>query len=156
MKLIDQLRIHKEKAIWGLFVVLGGLIFLLEAPWKSAEAPPVTTPESVDTFIPRGHLLVPVELQNAEQLQGLIGATTVVDLHAVTPGQRARPVGRRLRLLRAPLNPLVFAVLIRDTEADRVLSFPGPFKASIRSPLEEAHEVIVQNASLSWDEGGQP
>lgn len=151
-------KLDKDKLVWIAFIALGAVIAIVE--WSSSYRPRASEPaeheESIDTYIPKGHLLVPVEIQNAEQLQSLVGPATVVDLYATGEGRRARLVGRRLRLLRAPANPQVFAVLVRDTEADGILAFTGPFRASIRTPEENAHEVVTTQASLKWDEGGRP
>lgn len=150
-------KLDKDKLVWILFAVCAAIVAFFE--WNSS-APPAPTepaaPESIDTYIPKGHLLVPVDIQNAEQLQSLVGPATVVDLYAAGAGRRAQLVGRRLRLLRAPANPQVFAVLIRDTEADRLLNFPGPFRASIRTPDESSHEIVTAQHSLKWDLGGRP
>lgn len=150
-------KIDKDKLVWILFAVFGAIVAFVE--WHSSTPPaPVenAAPETIDTFIPKGHLLVPVDIQNADQLQSLVGPTTVVDLYASGAGHRAQLVGRRLRLLRAPANPQVFAVLIRDTEADRLLNYPGPFRASIRTPDESSHEIVTAQHSLKWDLGGRP
>ena len=150
-------RIDKDKLVWILFAVFSAIVAFYE--WHSSAPTPVpaesSAPETIDTYIPKGHLLVPVDIQNADQLQSLVGPTTVVDLYASGAGHRAQLVGRRLRLLRAPANPQVFAVLIRDTEADRLLNFPGPFRASIRTPDESSHEIVTAQHSLKWDLGGR-
>src|SRR5690606_30390865 len=63
---------------------------------------------------PRGFSLVPIELENQEALNSLIGPRAVVNLYKNSPlgDQRGRLIGRNLRLLRAPLNPDKFAVLV--------------------------------------------
>lgn len=136
----------KEKAPWILFGFVGILLFIFRGPTDPPVPDPVAPMASVDTFIPQGHLLVPVDLRNADQLEGLLGPNSVVDLYQIDPqGHPNRLVGRRLRLLRAPLNPRVYAILIREKEAERLLSFPGPFNATLRNPQQEAHEIQPRN-----------
>lgn len=135
--------LQKEKIIWVLFLIAGLVIWLFKGP--SDTEIPIQKQEGttqVDTFIPKDHILVPIELENKDQLQELIGSHGVVDLYQVkTPLQKGALVGRRLRILRAPLNPTVFAVLIREKESDRIFSFPGPFRATLRNPEQSAHEI---------------
>jgi hypothetical protein len=65
----------------------------------------------------------------------------------MTDGGKAKLVGRRFRLLRAPMNPNAFAVLLRDGEADRFLLTTGPYLASVRSPKEPKHELARKGSS---------
>lgn len=134
--------LKNEKVLWGGFAILAIVLIWASQPTSK---PPIEAgdPETAETFIPKGHLLIPIELKNAERLDGLLGAHGIVDLYQagteINPS--ARLVGRRFRLIRAPLNPQSFAVLIRDAEADRLASFPGPFVASLRNQDSDAHEV---------------
>ena len=58
----------KNNMLLIAFVVLGCVAYLASAKTDSTpvEAPP--EPASVDTFIPRGSVLVPIEVSNAESL----------------------------------------------------------------------------------------
>lgn len=140
-----QLLKHRNAISLVLFALLG-LIALLSSLPDAESAPASGPPDDVSTFIPRGHLLVPIELRNADQLEGLLGSHGFVDLfeEPVEPGSRSRLVGRRIRLLRAPLNPRAFAVLVRESEAEKFLSFRGALIASVRPPETEGHEIVSE------------
>lgn len=137
------LKKHKTALLVGLFIALGLLSAWTSAPVTLPVSSPEPPPEDVSTFIPRGHLLIPIELKNADQLDGLLGSHGFVDLFEdpVTPGARSKLVGRRLRLLRAPLNPKAFAVLVRDDEAEKFLSYRGRLIASVRPPESGPSEL---------------
>lgn len=141
-ELLPFLQKHKVPVLWASFAVVGALTVWANAPSK-AEPAPAEAPIELSTFIPKGHSLIPVELKGAEKLDGVLGAHGIVDLYESgdMPGQRPRLVGRRLRLMRAPLNPQAFAILVRSDEAERILSFQGPFVASVLPPQSAAHEV---------------
>lgn len=129
------------------FLGLGLIAFLFHQ--KSAEKEvPVTfaAPEvkSADTFIPRGYVLVPIEIANAESLSSLVGDVGgVVDLYLATTEQQkgGQKVGVRLKLLRAPLNPEQYAVLVKDSESSRILQFAGPFVAVVQNPETDGAQV---------------
>lgn len=134
--------VSNEKVLWISFMAIALVVIWVSRP--SAPAPSETVDvENAETFIPRGHLLIPIELKNTERLDGIIGPHGIVDLYqaATEIDPKARLVGRRFRLIRAPLNPQSFAVLVRDHEADHLASFPGPFVASIRPLDAPGHEV---------------
>ncbi|MGZ3770516.1 MAG: hypothetical protein ACXVCP_10305 [Bdellovibrio sp.] len=129
------------------FVFLGVVSFIATKDKnETPEAKQNTTTEtrSVDTFIPRGFVLVPIEIANAESLNSLVGDIGgVVDLYLATNDKQkgGLKVGSKLKLVRAPLNPQQYAVLVSDSESPHLLSFPGPFIAVIQNPDEKGTKL---------------
>lgn len=144
--------LHSDKILWGFFIFIGALLLWWSQPTPSAKTETVS-PADAQTYIPKNHLLIPIEIKNSERLNGLMGSAGVVDLYQA--GTEIHPkselVGRRFRLIRAPLNPESFAVLIRDEEADHLASFPGPFIASLRSDQSKEHEIAKHQKSAEVD-----
>ena len=141
-----QLKIDTKILVAG-FIILGLLCFLLSSPAKEssvAEQPEPTA--SVDTFIPRGYTLVPIELANSASLSSMVGDVGgVVDLYlASTEARRGGlKIGSRLKLLRAPLNPDQYAVLVNEQEAPKLLSYSGPFTAVIQNPDSRGSQLAT-------------
>lgn len=140
------------KGNWPLvgFLVIG-LIAFVSSPSKSEQDPleTVTAPASVDTYIPAGHVLVPIEVANAESLASLVGDMGgVVDLYLASNDTQkgGLKVGSKLKLLRAPLNPQQYAVLVKDSESPRLLSFSGPFIAVVQNPEARGNSVTPASA----------
>lgn len=133
----------KNNQLLIAFVVLGLISFVVSLKPKDnlpAKDNFLPEPKSVDTFIPRGFVLVPLEISNAESLASLVGDLGgVVDLYlASTEGRKGGlKVGSKLKLLRAPLNPQQYAVLVPDSESNKLLSYPGPFIAVVQNPEEK-------------------
>ncbi|MEZ0393013.1 MAG: hypothetical protein ACAH59_12405, partial [Pseudobdellovibrionaceae bacterium] len=73
-------------------------------------------------------------------------AYAVVDLFR---GPRSQKVGKRLKLLRAPLNPDQFAVLVPEGEVTHLLETPGPFWAAIQNPLQRKSAEISSRSKKS-------
>lgn len=121
------------------FVCLGVISYFMsrpteEIPQKDSFLP---EPKSVDTFIPSGFVLVPIEISNAESLASLVGDMGgVVDLYLASNERQkgGLKVGAKLKLLRAPLNPQQYAVLVKETESSKLLSYAGPFIAVVQNP----------------------
>src|SRR5437870_3321120 len=105
--------IEKNKWLLVAFAGLGLLAGLNN--WHSRppdpsknDASPAAT-ESVDTMIPKGYILVPLELENIEQVSSLIGNSGVVDLYTGgTENKKRRLVASRVKVIQAPLNPQVY------------------------------------------------
>lgn len=138
------LKIIKENQMILGFAVLGllSLLFSLREPAQEANTEGVY--ESVDTFIPKGFVLIPIELQNADSLSSIVGQMGgVVDLYTVrSEGHKGGlKIGTRLKILKAPLNPQQYAVLVPELESSKVLAFAGPFMAVIQNPDEKGAEL---------------
>lgn len=117
--------------------------------WGSGETPMApghaeTPAAAVDTFIPRGFVLVPIEIQNYEALDSILGRFANVDLFQGSGpgGPPPRLVARNVRLLRAPQNPAHFAVLIAESEVDKVLRDGSLFTVIIKRPNAGGTEFV--------------
>lgn len=134
----------KDSYLLVAFVLLGLISFFATSSKEPENTKVPAESRSVDTFIPRGFVLVPIEVSNAESLASLVGDVGgVVDLYlASTETQKGgMKVGSKLKLLRAPLNPQQYAVLIKDTEGSRLLSYSGPFIAVVQNPDEKGTQL---------------
>lgn len=136
----------KNNSLLVAFVLLGFISYLSNKAKEPSSVPESFLPEpkSVDTFIPRGFVLVPLEISNAESLASLVGDMGgVVDLYLATNAQQkgGLKVGTKLKILRAPLNPQQYAVLVRENESSRLLSYSGPFIAVVQNPEEKGTQL---------------
>ncbi|WP_413288890.1 hypothetical protein [Bdellovibrio sp. HCB337] len=133
----------KDKILLGAFISLGiiALAIQLLSPDADIEKSSETASDSysVDTMIPAGYLLIPLELSNAESLASLSGSFSVIDLYAASEkGKKGFKVASAVKLLRAPLNPQQFAVLVKEEESSRIVTMDGPFFAALKNPQEVA------------------
>lgn len=145
---------NKSNYLLGAFLLLGIVAYLFGSN-ADAELPVILPNEagpSVDTFIPKGFVLVPLEISNAESLTSLVGDMGgVVDLYLPSNEKQkgGLKVGAKLKLLRAPLNPQQYAVLVRENQSAKLLSFAGPFIAVVQNP-DETGTQITQSAKRSF------
>ena len=87
-----------------------------------------------DTMIPKGYVLIPVELANADTVSALMDQFGVVDLFTGTLTARGnRKIASRVKILRAPLNPNQYAVLVPEGLSQTIMSSPGPFWAVVQN-----------------------
>ncbi len=99
---------------------------------------------SVDTNIPKGFVLVPIEVQNYEALDSILGHFGVVDLFQgdAEKFSQQRLVARNVRILRAPQNPSHFAVLVHEEKVSQVMHRGGMFTVILKRPDETGTEIV--------------
>lgn len=145
------LKLLKKHQMTFAFMMLGMVIVVFNMQETKPSPKAELNYESVDTFIPRGFVLIPIELQNADSLSSIIGEMGgVVDLYTVRTDSHkgGLKIGTRLKILKAPLNPQQYAVLVPEQKSHQVLAFSGPFMAVIQNPEEKGSEITShQNQS---------
>ena len=135
----------QNKILITSFVVLLVLWGILSVKNKSAgeeSVPEKNKTFYADTLIPKGFVLIPIELANVESVAGLIDQFGVVDLYS-GPENNSVLVASRIKILRAPLNQNKYAVMVSETFSQELMKIKGPFLA------------VVQNR-FAKEEGAKP
>lgn len=121
-----------------LMILLFGLLaFLWEQRQDSKKIPnALSAPKSVDTYIPDGYVLVPIQISNAEALDSIIGDKGVVDLFI--PDHRQNGGGKKIaahvKILRAPLNPNQYAILVSEGASANLVHYEGAYFVTVLNP----------------------
>lgn len=135
----------KNKILIGVLLVFMLILICLSLLPESKKSDALVDEITADTVIPAGYVLVPIEIENAGSMSSMMGAYGIVDLFATNAkSQRGHKVGSRLKILRAPLNPDQYAVLVRESEASALLEASGPFFAVIQNPEIQKSEAIYK------------
>lgn len=146
MSFLQRFNIKIDKVLLIAFVALGMAVLVLEllsgSPHHEEAVAGPSENFEVDTMIPAGHMLIPLELSNAESLASLSGKFSLVDLYAAgEKGKKGFKIASGVKLLRAPLNPQQFAVLVREEDSGRIVGQEGPFFAALKNPKEATRET---------------
>lgn len=149
LNLKKQIHVHaRDKRNWIAVIVLSGILALF---WdlrgnetQSGVSPGSVPEESAATFIPEGYVLVPIEVSNYESLDSILGQYGVVDLFVQTPedDEPSRKVAERVKILRAPLNPSHFAVLVPENESQNLVTFDLPFTVVVQNPNSSGTKFV--------------
>ncbi len=108
------------------------LLPLFLSLWPES-SPPAEAASALDTHIPKGFVLIPIEVENYEALDSILGRFGVVDLFRSSGGKKEKaPVARNVRLLRAPHNPAHFAALVPETRSAEILSHSGSYVVVVK------------------------
>lgn len=111
--------------LWGILSVKNGST-------PSESAPEKNKTFYADTLIPKGFVLIPIELANAEAVSGLIDQFGVVDLYS-GPENNSLLVASKIKILRAPLNPNKYAVMVSETLSQDIMKLKGPLSAVVQN-----------------------
>ncbi|MES2964882.1 MAG: hypothetical protein V4760_13405 [Bdellovibrionota bacterium] len=142
---LEKLAFERWK-IWMIAIVVSGAIAFawdISRPKSDSSIEP-ESPETASTFIPAGFVLVPIEVANYESLDSILGKFGVVDLFKAPEDGRGRSikVAERVKILRAPLNPSHFAVLVPDSESSRLVSETGAFTVVVQNPSRDGTRFV--------------
>jgi hypothetical protein len=148
---------NQNKLLAGSFFVF--IAFSMLYSWMKPKEK-IQTPEKIyaDTFIPKGFVLVPVELANFDSVSALIDQFGVIDLYAGVPQAAGSiKIASRIKILRAPLNSQLFAVLVAEKESSLIMKNPGPFWAVVQnrqSVQEKTNEAAKSSVQIEYNKGG--
>jgi len=126
--------------IWFSVFSLSFIFTLLQQPNKTENNSHI---KSLDTYIPEGFVLMPIELINGSSLDGLLEQKGVVDLYTGHPGQkRVDKVASAVKIIRSPMNPLYFAILVPEDKASLMIQRFQSFYAVIQNSEQQKQAVI--------------
>ena len=124
----------QNKILISALLLFIAVYFLVER-WRPVPATPEKQePVYADTVIPRGYVLVPLEIANIQTVSGLIDQYGVIDLYAGSNNQQnSFLVAARIKVMRAPLNPSQYAVLVTEAMSREIMKYRGPFWAVVQN-----------------------
>lgn len=126
--------------------LLFGLVALLFLIVKESQSStPRGTVESIDlqTFIPKGFVLVPLQLKNSQKLDSILGSHAIVSLYK-SKDNITHLVGQNIRILRSPKNPKLFAVLSPQDKAKNFLDPLADYSVALQGPQKSGTKIENQ------------
>lgn len=105
---------------------------------------------TVDTLIPNGYALVPIELENITAIASLIEGYGVVDIYLGKNNSRnSKKLFQKVKILRAPNNPNAYSLLLPDHLSSELLKYDGPFFAVIQNKNEASDNPAVHEQAAA-------
>lgn len=148
-ELLEKLLPQQRQQLWialAVCLAAGFVAFVWdERAMSQTEKPEAESVESAATYIPAGHVLVPINVANADSLDSILGKFGVVDLYAPQDDPRAKPrkLAEHIKILRAPLNPNHFAVLVPDSESQKIVAFSGAVTVVVQNPSAAGPALVI-------------
>ncbi len=115
---------------------------LLDAPQESIEA---------STFIPEDHSLIPVSLINQRSISSMIENFGWVDLYSVNKTdlgyKKGLKIVKKIRILRAPLDPNQFGIIVPNEFVDPILEKGPKYFATLNKKQFYKSELVIDKQS---------
>ena len=134
----------KNKAAVYLWLILITISLTITILQKAKKKDPASSErlQNIDTYIPKGFVLLPIELSNSPSLEGLLPEKGVVDLYTGDPILKsAQKVAVGVKIIRSPKNPSYFAVLVPEQDASLLIQRFQSFYAVIQNPLKKGTKI---------------
>ena len=131
-------------------VVFTAVFIFMNSQKKKSEIDKPKNPtqyESVDTVIPFGYTLYPIEIENFDALDALVGSYAIVNIYSVNEDKKSKLILQRIKIIRSPKDPRYFAALLKNEGATVISKFPGPFRVAVQNPKKP--NAIKQDKIIS-------
>lgn len=142
-------RILKNNPTLISFIGLILVAFITTATFKLFKDPPqIVSQEEFEasTFIPDGHILIPIEIENLEALNAMIKNYAWVDLYTPQMQDIALPskaIVKKIRLLRAPLDPNQFGIIVPIEFADIIMNQGYVFRVTLNTNKKHKSQLVI-------------
>ncbi len=111
---------------------------ILDAPYESIEA---------STFIPEDHSLIPIKLINQRSLSSMIESFGWIDLYSVkkmdSDFKKGQKIVKKIRILRAPLDPDQFGIIVPNDFVDPILERGPKYFATLNKKQFYKSELVI-------------
>lgn len=148
----------KAQQLWSLkdnryFILAFTGLVIVSLLFRTTNDPsPAAEPQAkiqADTIIPKGYVLLPIYLENIASITGVIEHFGIIDLYSGhSLGGKSKKIAARIKILRAPLNPNEFAVLVPEALSEKIMSERGPFWGVIQNrSVSEGENTVAQTTN---------
>lgn len=110
--------------------------------------------KSLDMFIPTGHVLVPIDVENSEALDQILGPFGVVNLYSSKDKTKSTLVARGLKIFRSPQNQHSFAVMVPEVQAPKIVQAMPPFYVVVQNPTTtgtQFEDKAIRKSRIIWE-----
>lgn len=98
--------------------------------------------KSLDSLVPQGFVLIPVQIFNGKDIVGYIGSHGIVDLYSLSQNETPQEkVGKSLKIISPQTQDSEFVVLIPEKEVPLFFEHSPPFYAVIKNPQKQASQI---------------
>lgn len=158
MKELIQKHINKfstnDKKYFSVILLLVVTLMIAENILKSEPVLSEQLSKDISTIIPRGYVLIPIDVINSDKLDSVFGDFGVVNVYS-TSLDFSKPnklLAKKVKMIRAPKNPSHFAILCPEIKSHLLIQNTGPFFVAIQNPKELGTEIVTEKLSrIYWE-----
>jgi len=131
----------------GGAILISSLVVTLLKVSSSSNKPESMPPVEISTYIPKGQVLVPIQPKNFESVDSILGPFGYADLLVREGKSHSRLLVKDIRILRAPKNPSLFAVLVPQDHSSGLLEANEKGLYVVVKPKASGGTVFVKSST---------
>lgn len=142
------------KYFWHFFIILSLLLLTLISHFFPLSFKKQTQVKinSLDHLVPKGFVLVPIEINNGKDILNIIGEFGVVDLYTYSdqadfPGKQA---ASSMKILPPDHEEGRFLALVPEKEVTLLFEYSNPFYAVIQNPKQKNSKIYKKKEKKSF------
>ena len=140
-----------KKYAWHFIIVIFLLIFSLISKILPLLSEPESKTLSLDRLVPKGFVLMPIEISNGQDIKNMIGSYGVVDLYAYskTTGLPETLVANALKVLPPSTEEGGFTALVPEKSAIHLFDYTTAFYAVVQNPQKTGSKIYKKQKKKS-------
>ena len=142
-KYLLKARLNQNKKIVLFFIL--GLISIIFANFFNNKTSVMQNQNHIDSLIPKGYVLVPINIINSGSISSIIGPYGIVDLYLTKDGNKSKRIASRVKIIKASGDENTYAALLKETQSYKILSYEAIFFAVVQNPKIKSQEIFQNN-----------
>ena len=140
-----------KKYLWHFIIIIFLTVFSLADRFIPFFSKPKPQPASLDSLVPKGFVLMPIEISNGTDIKNIIGSYGVVDLYAYSKdtGLPENLAGSSLKILPPSTEEGAFTALVPEKSAIHLFSYTESFYAVIQNPQKTGSKIYKKQKTKS-------
>ena len=140
-----------KKYLWHFVILILLILFSIADKFVPFFSKPKPKELSLDSLVPNGFVLMPIEISNGQDIKNIIGSYGVLDLYAYskTTGLPETLVASALKVLPPSTEEGVFTALIPEKSAIYLFDYTEGFYAVVQNPQKTGSQVYKKQKSKS-------
>ena len=143
---------HLIKKYWMHSIILVFLlVFSIVPKFLPVSSKKTPAPPSLDSLVPKGFVLMPLEIRNSPDIQNIIGSYGVVDLYAYSANTGLPEIlaASALKVLPPSTEEGSFTALVPEKSAIHLFSYTESFYAVIQNPQKTGSKIYKKEKKKS-------
>lgn len=140
-----------KKYVWQISVLLILILLSLTSKYLPLLLKEPAKPVSLDSLVPKGFVLMPIEINNRKDIMGIIGDFGVLDLYSYSEKTNLpeTQVASALKVLPPNSEEGHFSALVPEKEASYLLEYPDSFYAVVQNPEKRGSKIYKKKEKKS-------
>ena len=140
-----------QKYFWHFIIIFILIVLSLVSKFLPLVFKPDKPAVSLDHLVPKGFVLVPIEISNGKDITGIIGQYGVVDLYSYSnkTGLPDKQAASALKILPPKTEEGHFLALVPEKQASDLFQYSDLFYAVIQNPGKKSSKIYKKRKSKS-------